>query len=72
MPAAKVTAEIAEARGVPQGIDVASPGGHSAFSNVVSLVAFVEQLADITGLPVGVKSAVGQVDFWTHLAQHMA
>ena len=72
LPAAKVTAEIAEARGVSRGIDVESPGGHSAFSDVVSLVAFVEELAESTGLPVGIKSAVGQADFWTHLARHMA
>jgi hypothetical protein len=72
LPAAKVTAEIAEVRGVPQGRDVASPGGHSAFSDVVSLVAFVEELAAITGLPIGIKSAVGQADFWTHLARYMA
>ena len=72
LPAAKVTAEIAEARGVPKGIDVASPAGHSVFSDIVTLVEFVEELAHITGLPVGIKSAVGQVDFWTQLARHMA
>jgi len=72
LPAAKVTSEIAEARGVPRRVDVASPAGHSAFSDVASLVAFVEEVAEITGLPVGIKSAVGRADFWTRLARHMA
>jgi glutamate synthase domain-containing protein 2 len=72
LPAAKVTAEIAAARGVPKGVTVASPASHSAFGDVVSLVDFVEQLAEETGLPIGIKAAVGQLDFWSDLAAHMA
>ena len=36
------------------------------------MLDFVEQLADATGLPVGIKSAVGQMDFWRDLANQMA
>ena len=72
LPAAKVTREIAEARNVPEGRDVLSPSGHSAFSDIATLVDFVEHVADLTALPVGIKSAVGEVDFWTQLATYMA
>jgi glutamate synthase domain-containing protein 2 len=72
LPAPKVTEEIARIRGVPPFRDCASPAYHSAFSDVDGLIEFVERLADQTGLPVGVKSAVGDLDFWTQLANRMA
>jgi glutamate synthase domain-containing protein 2 len=72
LPAPKVTEEIAEIRGVPAGRDCASPAGHSAFGDVAGLIEFVERLADATGLPVGIKSAVGDLGFWEELADRMA
>jgi len=72
LPEAKVTAEIARIRGVPEGRTVVSPPGHRAFSSVDEMLDFVESLADATGLPVGIKSAVGELDFWTELADRMA
>ncbi|MEZ4681158.1 MAG: FMN-binding glutamate synthase family protein [Caldilineaceae bacterium] len=72
LPSEKVTPEIAEIRGVPLGKDVISPNGHSAFHNVDSMLDFVEQIADATGLPVGIKSAVGEEQFWIDLADQMA
>jgi glutamate synthase domain-containing protein 2 len=72
LPAPKVTEEIARIRGVPPGRDCASPAGHSAFDDVDSLIAFVERLAGETGLPVGVKSAVGDLGFWQQLTERMA
>lgn len=72
LPAPKVTEEIARMRGVPAHRDCASPAAHSAFSDVAGLIAFVERLADATGLPVGVKSAVGDLSFWRELADRMA
>jgi glutamate synthase domain-containing protein 2 len=72
LPAPKVTEEIARIRGVPPGRDCASPAGHSAFGDVDSLIAFVERLAGETGLPVGVKSAVGDLGFWQQLTERMA
>jgi glutamate synthase domain-containing protein 2 len=35
------------------------------------LLDFVEGLAEATGLPVGIKSAVGESEFWTELATLM-
>jgi hypothetical protein len=72
LPGKKVTPAIAEARGVQIGQTVYSPNRHSAFNDVDGLIDFVEMIADATGLPVGIKSAVGQQEFWDELAQRMA
>ena len=72
LPAAKVTPEIARIRGIPMGRDCISPSVHSAFTDVDSLLDFVEDLADASGLPVGIKSAVGEDRFWRELAEQMA
>ena len=42
LPAAKVTREIAEIRGIPMGQDCASPSRHTAFTDEDSLLDFVE------------------------------
>ena len=72
LPGAKVTPEIAALRGVPVGVDCVSPARHSAFSDADSLLDFVELLATESGLPVGVKSAVGDTTLFTELARLMA
>jgi glutamate synthase domain-containing protein 2 len=72
LPGAKVTQEIADIRGIPVGKDCASPSRHSAFTDVDSMLDFVELLAAETGLPVGIKSAVGEMAFWRDLARLMS
>lgn len=72
LPGPKVTPEIAGIRGIPLGQDCASPSRHTAFSDVDSMLDFVELIATETGLPVGVKSAVGEMEFWQELAKLMA
>ncbi|PZX17531.1 glutamate synthase domain-containing protein 2 [Palleronia aestuarii] len=60
LPAAKITKEIAEARGVPMGRDCISPAGHSAFSTPVELCEFIGRLRDLSsGKPVGFKLCIG-------------
>jgi len=71
LPAAKITDEIASIRGIPQDRDCASPSRHTAFDGVDSMLDFVEMLAAETGLPVGIKSAVGDMGFWLELADQM-
>jgi len=71
LPAVKVNSEIAAIRGVPVGRDCVSPPAHSAFSDVDGLIEFVELIAEDTGLPVGIKSAVGETGFWERLAARM-
>ncbi|WP_031069619.1 FMN-binding glutamate synthase family protein [Streptomyces sp. NRRL WC-3742] len=72
LPGAKVTPEIAKIRGIPAGKDCASPSRHTAFHDVDSMLDFVELVATETGLPVGIKSAVGEMAFWQELAALMA
>lgn len=71
LPAAKMTKEIADARGIKMGMAAVSPSKHTAFSNMKELVDFVESIAEATGLPVGIKSAVGRTDEWYELAAIM-
>ena len=71
LPAAKITPEISKIRGIPMGRDCASPATHSAFSDADSMLDFVELLATESGLPVGIKSAVGEQGFWCELAELM-
>lgn len=60
MPAAKVTPEIAEIRGVPLGKDVLSPPWHTAFSTPLELVEFIARARELArGKPVGIKLCVG-------------
>ncbi|MFS8036371.1 FMN-binding glutamate synthase family protein [Xanthobacter sp. AM11] len=60
LPAAKVTAEIAQTRGVPMGEDCISPARHSAFSTPAQMMEFVAQLRELSGgKPVGLKLCVG-------------
>lgn len=71
LPAAKATPEIAAIRGVDPWKDVLSPASHTAFHDADSLLDFVEHIAAETGLPVGIKSAVGEIRFWEDLARLM-
>lgn len=72
LPSAKITPEISRIRGIPMGKDCHSPSHHSAFTDVDSMLDFVETLGDRTGLPIGIKSAVGDREFWEELARRMA
>ncbi|NNL65267.1 MAG: FMN-binding glutamate synthase family protein [Myxococcales bacterium] len=61
LPAAKLSPEIAEIRGVPLGEDVASPPAHSAFSTPIELLEFLTSLRELSGgKPVGMKLCVGK------------
>lgn len=71
LPGKKITKEIAEIRGVEVGKTVLSPPNHKAFSSVPELVDFIEQIAEATGLPVGIKAAIGKLEQWEELAQIM-
>jgi len=56
LPGAKVSAEIAAARGVPIGVDCISPPCHSAFSTPIELMQFIGRLRELGGgKPVGFK-----------------
>ena len=60
LPGSKVTAEIAEAREVPEGVDCISPASHSAFTTPREMVRFIGQLRELSGgKPIGIKFCVG-------------
>ena len=71
LPAQKISQEISEIRGIPMGKDCLSPNSHSAFHDVDSLIEFIEKIAESTGIPVGIKCAVGEIRFWEDLARKM-
>jgi len=72
LPGAKVSKEIALARGVPEGIDCNSPSRHSAFSTPVGLLEFVRKLRQLSdGKPVGFKLAIGHPWEWFAIAKAM-
>lgn len=72
LPKAKITEEIAQIRGIRRDRDCASPSRHAEFNNVDSMLDWIELIAEETGLPVGIKSAVGDMQFWKNLAEQMA
>ncbi|MGH7486049.1 MAG: glutamate synthase-related protein, partial [bacterium] len=71
LPGAKVVPEIARTRGIQPFRDCISPNAHSEFGSVDEMIDFIERVAGRTGLPVGVKAAIGETDFWGKLAERM-
>ena len=72
LPGAKVTPEIAEARGVPVGQDCLSPARHSAFDSPIGLLRFIARLRELSGgKPTGFKLAVGHPWEWFGIARAM-
>ena len=69
LPGAKVTSEIARIRGIPEGQDSISPNRHPDIANVDQLLDRVCSLRDLTGRPVGVKTALGDDSFMTSLCE---
>src|SRR3990172_109495 len=63
LPGGKVTEEIARIRGIPPGKDSISPNRHYDIANMDQLLDKVAYLRDLTGRPVGVKTAVGGWEF---------
>ena len=72
LPASKITPEIAQARGIPMGQDCHSPAAHSAFSTPLEMVAFIQQLRDLSGgKPVGIKLCIGHPWEWFAMVKAM-
>ena len=72
LPGPKVTPEIAEARGVPIGVDCISPAAHSSFSTPTQLLQFVQSLREMSGgKPVGFKLCIGHPWEWFGIAKAM-
>jgi glutamate synthase domain-containing protein 2 len=72
LPGAKVTAEIAAARGVPMGVDCVSPAAHSAFSTPLEMMHFIAKLRTLSGgKPTGFKLCIGHPWEWFAIVKAM-
>ncbi|MFI4918480.1 MAG: FMN-binding glutamate synthase family protein [Legionellales bacterium] len=72
LPAAKLTAEIAQVRKVPMGQDVLSPIAHTTFDTPIGLLYFIKKLRDLSGgKPVGFKLCLGRKDEFLAICKAM-
>ena len=72
LPGAKVTPEIAAARGVPVGVDCISPASHSAFTTPIEMMHFIAKLRTLSGgKPVGFKFCLGHPWEWFAIVKAM-
>ncbi len=72
LPGAKVTPEIAAARGIAVGMDCISPAAHSAFTTPLELMHFIVQLRELSGgKPVGFKLCIGHPWEWFAMVKAM-
>jgi glutamate synthase domain-containing protein 2 len=69
LPGGKVTAEISKIRGIPEGRDSISPNRHYDIANMDQLLDKVAYMRELTGRPVGVKTAIGGWDFVNDLCE---
>lgn len=69
LPARKVTAEIAAIRGIPVHVDSLSPNRHPEIANIDQLLDMVARVRDLTGRPVGIKTAIGGPAFVAELCE---
>src|SRR5207249_3378514 len=67
LPAAKVTEQIAKIRGIPPLQDSISPNRHRDVADVDQLLDKVALVRELTGKPVGVKTAIGGWQFMNEL-----
>jgi len=59
LPGVKVTKEIAEIRGIPEGEPSISPNRHPEIDSIADLLDFIERVRRITKLPTGFKTVLG-------------
>lgn len=67
LPASKITPEIADVRGIEQGEDSLSPNRHVEIDDHNDLLDFIAKVRDITGLPTGIKTVMGDGEAFVEL-----
>ncbi len=67
LPASKVTAEIAEIRGIPAGQDSISPNRHVEVNANGELLDLIGHIRDVTGKPAGFKTVFGNFAWFDEL-----
>jgi glutamate synthase domain-containing protein 2 len=71
LPGGKVTDEIGRIRGIPVGQDSISPNRHTDIATMDELLDKVAWIRDLTGRPVGVKTAIGGWEFINDLCDRV-
>jgi glutamate synthase domain-containing protein 2 len=67
LPGIKVTRQIAEIRGIPEGQDSISPNRHPDIGDADQLLDFIARIRSIVRKPVGFKAVIGSVDWLDEL-----
>src|SRR5476649_1944721 len=71
LPGGKVTEEIARIRGIPVGEASISPNRHRDAANTTELLDQVRYIRELTGRPVGIKTAIGGWRFLNEIAENV-
>lgn len=71
LPGAKVTAEIAKIRAIPEGKDSISPNRHEDIASIDDLLDMIHKVRDLSGKPTGIKMVVGELDFFDQLFERI-
>lgn len=71
LPAEKVSAEIAQIRGIPEGVASISPNRHPEIGNIDDLLDMVAHIREVTGKPVGFKLVLGSTDWLDEFCEHI-
>lgn len=71
LPKEKISAEIAELRGIPRDRDAISPPFHAECRDLPSTVAFIAQIQSLVPIPVGIKLCIGRLGAFRDVVQEM-
>lgn len=71
LPGVKVTEVIASTRGIPVGMDSISPNRHTEVHNIDDLLQMIHHVREVTGKPVGIKVAIGQIAWVDEFCQRI-
>ncbi len=67
LPGSKITEEISRIRGIPAFHDSVSPNRHKDIDNIDELLEQINRIRELTGRPVGIKTAIGGWHFINEL-----
>jgi len=71
LPAAKVSKEIAEIRGIPVNKDSISPNRHPDIDSIESLLEMIHHIRNLTGKPVGFKMVIGAYEWIDEFCEYI-
>ncbi len=71
LPGAKVTAEIARIRGIPEGHDSISPNRHPEVATGPQLLELIQRVRTVAGKPVGLKAVISDGEWLNELFEEI-